>query len=137
VSGQPVSACRRYREVGKVVSVDQSGIRYPVVVRFDKVGSAAGMHAGRQQHRCSELPNCPAHLLRCSINHLSTLLTRRSTTRVRIGCGWICSCGSSPVKDWGRGVRLRLCKGSGAASGYMGWVVVLILACNPSCLPMP
>lgn len=83
VSGQPVSACRRYREVGKVVSVDQSGIRYPVVVRFDKVGSAAGMHAGWQQHRCSELPNCPAHLLCCSINHLSTLLMRRSTTRVR------------------------------------------------------
>lgn len=27
----------RFRETGKVVSVDQSGIRYPVVVRFEKV----------------------------------------------------------------------------------------------------
>ncbi|MEM9008331.1 MAG: photosystem I reaction center subunit IV [Cyanobacteria bacterium P01_F01_bin.86] len=26
-----------YQEVGKVASVDESGIRYPVVVRFDKV----------------------------------------------------------------------------------------------------
>lgn len=31
-----------YREVGKVVSVDQSGIRYPVVVRFDKVCERKG-----------------------------------------------------------------------------------------------
>ena len=37
----PPALCR-FRETGKVVSVDQSGIRYPVVVRFEKVRWCCG-----------------------------------------------------------------------------------------------
>lgn len=48
----------RFRETGKVVSVDQSGIRYPVVVRFEKVrrrcelGMAATLAAGSAPQPC-------------------------------------------------------------------------------------
>jgi photosystem I subunit IV len=45
-----------FRDVGKVVSVDQSGIRYPVVVRFDKVNYAGVSTNNYALDEVEELP---------------------------------------------------------------------------------
>ena len=44
-----------FQEVGKVASVDESGIRYPVVVRFDKVNYAGVNTNNFAQNELSEV----------------------------------------------------------------------------------
>ncbi|HJN36198.1 MAG: photosystem I reaction center subunit IV [Prochlorococcus sp.] len=51
-----------FNEVGKVASIDSSGIRYPVVVRFEKVNYAAfcGVDGGNNTNNFAESELDPA-----------------------------------------------------------------------------